>query len=169
MKRAGAAIVFAAMVWGGQLAAQTADPADHAGAYRCTDLASVGYHYNEARDEWQQVNFYLETTMVRLDLLETYDVESLFTPGEMQPHARYGMKTRTEGSSEYACWSFQGEDTLEVNEYGWMRCRSLNTVWALNLVTGRFVKSMMDGYAGDTDIQRGSTPSITLGSCARED
>jgi hypothetical protein len=126
------------------------------GAYSCTAESSGGIFYNDQTKKWEGTGFRaLSKFILRLKYVRTIAEGDEFAV------------TITPGGRNDAlpCASYRTQ-LAQIDDLGFLACRTEFYNYKFNLKAGRFVESYLMGYINGQDIND-DTPLVSGGSCTK--
>jgi len=126
------------------------------GAYSCTAESSGGIFFNDQTKKWEGTGFRpLSKFILTLKYVRTT------AEGD-----EYGATITPSGRNDaLPCPSYRTQ-LAQINETGFLVCRTEFYNYKFNLKTGRFIEAYLMGYTNGQDIND-DTPLVSAGVCTK--
>jgi hypothetical protein len=126
------------------------------GAYSCAAESSGGIFYNDQTKKWEGTSFRpLSKFILRLKYVRTT------TEGD-----EYAVTVTPSGRNDaLPCISYRTQ-LAQIDEFGFLVCRTESYNYKFNLKAGRFVEAYLMGYINGHDTND-DTPVVSGGVCTK--
>jgi hypothetical protein len=126
------------------------------GAYSCAAKSSGGIFYNDQTKKWEGTSFHpLSKFTLKLKYVRTA------TDGDEYA----ATVTPSGGNDTLPCAAYRTE-LVQIDELGFLVCRTRLYNYKFNLKAGRFVEAYLMGYIGGDDTND-DTPVLSGGVCTK--